>query len=208
MDLEGIVSDAEGGFYLCDERNSGVRYAHPVKEIFDVLPLKWPDSENMNHWKNRGLEGIALDVKTNRLFLAKERQPQKLFEVDADGFQVQQIAQQITEASQFDISDLFYENGFLYLLNRAGFRILKMDLETSDVTDTLDYRRVMFHNQTLMYAGARYAMAEALIFNEQEIWIGLDNNAEPVNSDNKWMKMYNFEGTNPVIVVIERPEGF
>jgi hypothetical protein len=51
-------------------------------------------------------------------------------------------------------------------------------------------------------------MAEALIFNEQEIWIGLDNNAEPVNSDNKWMKMYNFEGTNPVIVVIERPEGF
>jgi hypothetical protein len=51
-----------------------------------------------------------------------------------------------------------------------------------------------------------YGMAEALLLTKNQIWIGLDNNGDPVSDFGKSLGLE--QNSNTVILIFERPEGF
>ncbi|MCF8232619.1 MAG: SdiA-regulated domain-containing protein [Bacteroidales bacterium] len=204
MDLEGI-DYAENGFFFCNERSSAVFKYH--RGEVTRLALEW-DSIEFESWGNTGLEGIAFDSENQTIYLGKERQPQKIFKTKADGGKVREVLKKLTSEHDFQISDLKYDSSYLYVLDRKNYRVLKIDVSEQLLKAVLNYGNVMNHNGEKFYENTRYPMAEALMFDQNRLIIGLDNNSNNFNEKNKWVKQANLEGNNPVIIIFERPQHF
>lgn len=204
LDLEGI-DYADNTFFLCDERQS--RVLTYSKGVTKQLELNWQNADPAR-WGNAGLEGIAVDSESNKIFLGKEREPQLIFEVSINGGDVRQILTDLTTENDFHISDLKYEKEHLFVLDRNNYRILKIDLIDQKIEAEFDYSQVLNHNGEKFYTNSRYPMAEALLLTPERLLIGLDNNGESFNEKNKWIRKAGLKGRNPVIIIFERPKQF
>jgi hypothetical protein len=110
------------------------------------------------------------------------------------------------EDSKGDISDLKFENGFLYVLERNDNLVVKLDANSLEVISKVSYKNTCSLREGKLYSNSKYGMAEALLLTSDEIWIGLDNNGLPFSDYAQ--KTYGLTGNSPVIIRFKRPAGF
>lgn len=204
LDLEGI-DYADNTFFFCDERQSRVLTYN--KGETKQWELNWQNADP-SRWGNAGFEGIAVDSQSNRIFLGKERDPQKIFKVSINGGEIRRILTDLTIENDFHISDMKYEKKHLFVLDRDNYRILKINLINQKIEGEFDYSQVLNHDEEKFYTNSQYPMAEALLLTPERLLIGLDNNGESFNEKNKWIRNAGLEGRNPVIIIFERPKQF
>lgn len=202
-DLEAVDYCENFSLFFTDERDNKAYISSMTtgeyREVFDSgqLPTK------LDWGTNKGLEGIAVDCQNKILYLAKEREPRFIITYDLEKKHVTNITMNDPLG---DISDLKYENGFLYILERNENTVAKMDVRFMDVVSKVSYKSTCSHPEGKLYKDSEYGMGEALLLTPDEIWIGLDNNG--LTFSDYATKTYGLQGNSPVIIRFKRPEGF
>lgn len=194
-------------FYMANEDNGEI-YSKTVNGKIRQLSLPFEAAGiKPGTWGNAGWEGLAVDCEQNIMYLAKERQPRFIVKVDLNTGDVLDSFNTPQNHSN-DFSDLKYENGFLYLLERNGNYITKVNPVTHEVVAKYSYRHVCSVPEPdgKLYDDEKYGMAEALLMTPEEIWIGLDNNGHTVSKYAH--RTYDLHGNKPVILKFNRPQGF
>ena len=187
-------------FFTNEENNSAYLFTNGHnKLVFDSKKL----SDQTDWGSNKGLEGMAVDCENQILYLAKEREPRFIVAYNMNTDEITHVAQKDFTG---DISDLKYENGFLYILERKDNVVSKMNVETMEIVQKVSYKETCSHPEGKLYSGTEYGMAEALLLTPDEIWIGLDNNG--LSFSDHATKTYGLTGKNPVILKFQRPAGF
>ncbi len=171
---------------------------------------------------NAGFEGIACDDKLRTLYLAKERNPRFILSVQLD-----KSMRDGKVVSQFDVpaanytftddslgekktfSGLTFHEGFLYVLERRAYSIAKIDPKTKELVARLNFSNLKDKKHgSLYHGGTKFGLAEAIVFHDGKILIGLDNNGESVDVNNKWVNKLGLSGREPAIVTLKRPSEF
>lgn len=208
IDIEGIdlfgenfcfVEEGENDFYLVEPQS-----CKPKK-----VPIDW-SKHGIDHlnWGNKGFEGVAVDNENKIVYFGKERQPRRIYKVDLASGEISQPFSALVDAeiSGYDIADMKYENGFLYILERGLGLVTKINVKTNE-KKSLSFQHLVFKNGQRLYknGNVEYGMAEALLLTSDEIWIGIDNNGDKVT---KYGESLGLKGNKPVIMIFKRPEGF
>lgn len=117
-DLEAVVVDRHGEFLIADESRAKIWHIDGDGSRHD--PIEIPSAED----GNSGIEGLAFG-KDDHLFVAKEKQPARIIELDASG------AELVNEKVDFsdDISALAYnpEDKHLYALSDEDHTLYRLD---------------------------------------------------------------------------------
>ena len=205
FDLEAI-DFFDGNFYLANEYTGSINCLKPDKINIEILPINFDAHGLAPHtWKNAGWEGLAIDENNRVMYLVKERQPRMIMAVDMNSWTI--IEQfDIPQTESNDFSDAKFERGLLYLLERNGNYITKVNPSTKEVLDKFHYKHIASHPEGKLYEPEKYGMAEALLLTDDEIWIGLDNNGLDASEHAK--KTYQLYSKAPAILIFERPEDF
>jgi uncharacterized protein YjiK len=208
LDLEGIEY-CNGRFYLIEEYESEVYYAEPGNCEMTKLNIPWEKyGIDRSDWGNKGFEGIAIDCINQVLYLAKEREERNIFRIDLSAIQISEpFIEQLKTSGGHDISDLKFESPYLYVLERGLGLVTRINTKSGE-TKSVSFQSLVFKNGQRMFKNdnPQFGMAEALMLTRDEIWIGFDNNGDPVSDYGKTMGLD--EGTNTVLIIFERPEGF
>ena len=207
-DLEGI-DYADGRFYLAEENKSDV---YEVSQNFcemKKLEIPWDKyGIDRSGWGNKGLEAVTLDTVNSILYLAKEREPRHIFRIDLKNMEITEpFRKQLSAMAGTDITDLKFEKGFLYMLERRMGRITRINIKTGELLSA-SFQDYVFKNGQRLFKNSNpeYGMAEAFILKGNEIWIGLDNNGDSVSGYGKSMGLK--EGNKTAILVFHRPKSF
>ena len=205
VDIEAI-DHCNGNFYFTNEHGNIIYEMDSTHKIRVVKPYYRGKNIDITSWKkNTGLESLAIDCKNSIIYAAKERQARFIYAVDLKYNNI--ISKfNIPETESSDFADMKYENGFIYLLERNGNYITKVDVKTEKVVAKVSYKNTCSNPEGKLYAPSKYGMAEALLLTENEIWIGLDNNGLTVSENAT--KKYGVKGAQPVILRFVRPAGF
>jgi len=113
-----------------------------------------------------------------------------------------------------DISDLEYENGHLYVLERSRCLVSRIQVDTGHVNGEFSFTAIAYPDSVRLYQDKKgvnptFPMAEALELTPDEIFIGIDNNGRKFNQSHPLVKQWAAKGLkDPVILVFKRPEGF
>ena len=207
-DIEG-VEYSNSAFYIIDEFGSEVYAIENGSCEMKLLNIPWKDyGVDRSDWGNKGFEGIAIDCKNNILYLAKEREDRRLFRIDLKTMKITEpFKRQLAEGGGNDISDLKFENGNLYLLERNLGQVTRIDCTTGEKL-SFSFKDSEFKNGQRMFSNSnpQFGMAEALLLTSDEIWIGYDNNGDPVSEYGKSIGLK--EGNKAAILIFKRPKGF
>lgn len=219
-DLEGMTVCGTTR-YLINER---VRHVLVIEDdkLLKKLPIDffsaYPDL--FKGGSNAGFEGIAADCEGKMLYVAKERDPRVIFKVDMNSWRVieakdfatsdrsgQKVINFMTGVGLTDlgpdISDLFFQNGYLYALERNTYEITKIDPKDFTVIARVSYYR---SEKDLYQTGEPFGIAESLSMTKGEIWVGIDNNKKPLSGVAQ--KQHQVQGNFPSFMVFKRPDGF
>ena len=102
-----------------------------------------------------------------------------------------------------NISDMKFVGGYLYYLDRAECLVVRIDVKTKEQVK-YSFRRYSNNGKEHIYY-AKYGMAEALLITDDAIFIGFDNNDDPVTKYGEEIGLK--PGSNlPSIFVFKRPE--
>ncbi len=209
IDFEGI--DICGNqIYLIEEWYDNVFKLNPDSCNLEKLELKWEDfGIARTEWGNKGLEGLAVDCDNEILYLAKEREPRRLFEINLRSGEIKEPFIKILgkQRNGYDISDMKFENDYLYILERGRGMVTRINTETKEAL-SFSFQNVVLKNGERIFSNRNpeFGMAEALLLTKNQIWIGIDNNGDPVSPYGKTLGLK--ESNNTVILMFERPEGF
>jgi uncharacterized protein YjiK len=193
-------------FYITNEFDNQA-YKIDKKGKVEKVPVDYTAAGiNEKEWKlNTGLESLALDCKNKVLYLAKEREPRYIMKIDlVTGKVLDQF--NIAETESNDFADMKFENGYLYMLERNGNYIAKVDPATHAVVAKVSYRATCSAPEGKLYEPSEFGMAEALLLTKDEIWLGLDNNELEVSPSAA--SKYKMKGIQPIILKFKRPKGF
>lgn len=201
-DLESLDYCTGIGIFFTDE-NKNIAYYSETEGKSQVIFDKNQLDSDLNWGVNKGLEGLAVDCENQVVYMAKEREPRFIISYDLNNKQITDINH---KDSKGDISDLKYQDGYLYILERNENLISKMDVNTKQVVAKVSYKNVCSHPAGKLYSNSKYGMAEALLLTPTSIWIGLDNNGQPFSKHAQ--KTYGLKGNKPILIGFKRPEGF
>jgi hypothetical protein len=208
IDIEGIEY-CNNKFYLIDELNNQVYEAQSGSCQLKTLSIPWSSyGIDFSGWGNKGFEGIAIDCSNQVLYLAKEREERRIFSIDLKTMRISEpFTEQLKSGGGHDIADLKYENNHLYLLERGLGLVTRIDIKTGE-KKSVSFQHLVLKNGQRLYKNGnpQFGMAEALLLTPFEIWIGLDNNGDPVSDYGKSLGLN--PGNNPVIIIFKRPPGF
>jgi hypothetical protein len=208
LDLEGIEC-FNNKFYLIEETQSEVYIIEPDKCDMVKLEIPWQTyGIDCSNWGNKGLEGIAIDSENQILYLAKEREDRNIFRIDLKTMEMTEpFAKQLKSGPGHDISDLKFENGNLYLLERGLGQITRFNCRTGEKF-SFSFQELEYKDGQRMFSNEnpQFGMAEALLLTPDEIWIGYDNNGDPVSEYGKSLGLK--EGNKTAIIIFKRPKGF
>ncbi|MEH0157873.1 esterase-like activity of phytase family protein [Limibacter armeniacum] len=206
IDFEAL-DYADGFFFMTNEYDNEVYKINEDGSKIESLSIGFRKAEErVRKWKkNTGLEGLAIDTKRHLLYLAKERQPRFIAVADLESGEVQNKVN-FPETESNDISDMKVDHGFLYVLERNGNYITKLNPDTWEVIEKVSYRNTCSNNEGKLYEPTNFGMAEALLLTEDEIWVALDNNELKASAFAE--KQFGMKGDKPVIIRFKRPEGF
>ena len=106
-----------------------------------------------------------------------------------------------------DYADLYFENGFLYILERNAYQVLKYDLKKKEVIDQYSFLKLKDIKMNELYdTGKPFGLAEGLAFTKDTIYIALDNNkslfSKKIKNKNKNLS------DESTIITFKRPQGF
>ena len=104
--------------------------------IFDKRQLDF----DVNWGTNKGFEGIAVDCKNMVAYIAKERDPRFIISYDLNKKEITDIN---LKDSEGDISDLKYQDGYLYILERNANLIAKMDAVSKKIISKVSYKNTL-----------------------------------------------------------------
>lgn len=218
IDLEGMFNSAHGLFLVNEYSELEPVYLYEFdggRANIKPLAIKFPDRFDADSWGNAGLEGVAYDVASQSLFLAKERDPARIFVFrlsPSDGstrfLRSFRITPPAGDPDNGSYSDLYFENGFLYLLERQSYSVAKIDPVSQKVVARVSFTRLRDGGEVLYKGDRGYGTAEALLLAPEQLLIGIDNNGKRVNKRNRWVRYFNLKGDQPAIVRLTRPEGF
>ncbi len=204
LDLEGIVW-YEDGFFVVDERdryiykvkyNSSIqRIGHDIPKYNRRMGLRFSVDENA------GFEGIAIDPVKRVFFIANERGRAFIYLLRMRGNNFKTfdhiIMDDILRLKDVDISDLFFDGGFLYLIYRKESRIIKLD----------PYKKIALHSLSyLKLTGGLYeskktrGFAEGLYIAERDIFLLLDSGGKRM--------IGRTDRGNGALIIMKRPAGF
>ncbi|MEP2024872.1 MAG: SdiA-regulated domain-containing protein [Reichenbachiella sp.] len=205
LDLEAI-DHCDGSMYLANEYTGTINVLKPNSNTLEIIPINFEDFKLYPEtWKNAGWEGLAIDCDQQIMYLVKERQPRNIIAVDMNNWKI--VDQfDIPQTESNDFSDAKFENGHLYMLERNGNYVTKVNTTTKQVVQKFHYKHVASHANGKLYEPEKYGMAEALLLHENEIWIGLDNNGLDASDHAK--STYQMKGNAPVILKFSRPKDF
>jgi len=209
IDFEGI-DYFNHYFYMVEEWENDVFKIDITDCKLEKIEINW-DKLNVkdDDWGNKGLEGLAIDSKNGILYIAKERQPRRIFKINLKTNDISEPFIDVLNVQKegYDISDMKYENGFLYILERGRGLVTKINPITKE-KKSVSFNHIVFKNGQRIYKNKHpeYGMAEALLLTKNQIWIGLDNNGDFVSDYGKSLGLKN--NNKPVIIIFERPEGF
>ncbi len=205
VDIEAI-DHCNGNFYFTNEHGNIIYEMNANQKIRIVKPYYKGKNIDIEHWKkNTGLESLAIDCENSIIYAAKERQARFIYTVDLKYNNI--ISKfNIPETESSDFADMKYENGYIYLLERNGNYITKVDVKTEQVIAKVSYKNTCSSPEGKLYEPSKYGMAEALLLTENEIWLGLDNNGLTVSENAA--KKHSMKGSQPAILRFVRPVGF
>ena len=209
IDYEGIDA-CDNQIYLIEEWFDDVYTLNPDSCRPEKIKINWEERNiDRSNWGNSGLEGLAIDCDKKILYLAKEREPRRIFKIDLKTGEISEpfIKTLGEQRSGYDIADMKYENGYLYILERGRGIITRITTETKEIR-TYSFQNTVLNNGKRIFENEHpeYGMAEALLLTKKQIWIGLDNNGDPVSDFGKSLGLE--QNSNTVILIFERPEGF
>jgi hypothetical protein len=208
FDIEG-VEWANGKFYIIDETKNEVYTLKLGQPNLEKLEIPWQAyGIDRSGWDNNGFEGIAIDSANQILYLAKEREERRLFRIDLKTMKISEpFADLIRYGCGHDISDMKYENGYIYLLERGLGFITRINCQTDEKL-SVSFQDFDFKNGHRIYENSnpQFGMAEALLLTKDEIWIGQDNNGDPVSDYGLSLGLK--AGNKPIITIFKRPVGF
>jgi len=213
FDLEGLTKCKEA-YYLVNEQ---VRHVLKIENnILEVLPIDFKNVFKKNGFPiekistNAGFEGVSVDCKNQVLYIAQERDPRAIIQVDLKTNKVQEmflLENKKTKNGSLDFTDLYYESGFLYILQRNEYLISKYDLINKKIVAKLSFEKLKNLNARELYdTGEPYGLAEGLAMSEDTIYISIDNNYNKLSK--KAEKLYGVSGNFSSLLLYKRPKGF
>jgi hypothetical protein len=209
-DLDFEVIDLwNGKFILADEIHDLIYIQKtPLAEEFAPLRIDFTIlGEDMRLWSgsNSGIEGMTVDSNNGLLYIAKERNPRRLFLYDLKCGKLTAPYDDAILPDDGDISDMCYENGFLYILDRQNCLVRKFNVKTKE-SSYASFRKFSNDGKINNYH-ADYGMAEALWLTKDAVFVGFDNNEDPVTEFGGKVGLEK-GSTKPSIFVFKRPKGF
>lgn len=211
-DLEGITVCGED-IYLANEQTRNILKLSNGK----LTKLKFGLSKALravgaNPEKtsvNAGIEGIAMDCESNTLYIAQERSPRAIIVADLNKNKVvKSFSTPAVENPNPDYADLYFEKGFLYVLERNKRMIIKVDPKSEKVVDEASYLNLAdnFKASELYDTGKPYGVGEALFMDSDFIYIGNDNNWDKFSEKAK--SKFGLSSSNSSTLRFKRPKGF
>lgn len=206
LDLEGIttfgrfvyvVDERDRLVFRVDEHGNAAPVRHDIARYNEVHRIRFSGEANA------GFEGIAADPTRRRFYIANERDDAIIYalEPSSDGLTLRTAGHismsGLTGDGRFDISDLFFEKGTLYVLYRRACRIVKIDPDENRVIGKLD---AAFAVSGHYHSPKGYGFAEGLYMTRREIFLLLDGGGKAMTSGR--------DGKNGALVVLRRPAGF
>src|SRR6185503_8358899 len=180
FDCEGIALDAEGRFYLCEERRRWILRCDPKAGRTERLPIDWsPVKDRFSTIdSNASFEGIA--IGKGKLYVANERSAAVIIVVDLNSLRVKKsFVVSPTKSSFFGThySDLCWFEDKLWVLCRQHRVVLEVDPNTEKVLAEFDYGDL---EESLGYrTGLPVGIMEGLAVDATSIWLVTDNNGDP-----------------------------
>ena len=178
------------------------------KGEFEIMPADFTKVESdLSKWgaSNAGIEGFAVDSENNTIYFAKERDPRRLFSYDITKNEFHTDFDDVVKGDDGNISDMQFLDGHLYYLDRANCLVVRLDVNTKEKTQ-YSFRRYSNNGKEHIYT-AKFGMAEALLITDDAIFIGYDNNNDPVSKYGEEIGLK--PGSRlPSIFVFKRPQGF
>jgi uncharacterized protein YjiK len=227
LDLEGLAVCGDA-VYVVNERVRQVLVVDLAARKLEMAPIDFGAGDPEGAARlfqgggNAGFEGVAADCAGKVLYVAKEREPRYIVKVDLATWKVlgsfdlapsdrdgQKVINPFTGdglmALNPDFADLAFDGGFLYVLERNTAEIAKVDPASGQVVARVSYYKT--ERAPLLYeTGEPFGVAEALLLDKDRIWIGFDNNGQPVGG--KTAKAYDVKGHPPALAAFKRPAGF
>ena len=188
IDFEGLAV-CGNKTYIANERVREVLLLEANKVT--QLPIDLSFYKPLNKGgANAGFEGIAVDCKNQKMYLAKERDPRRLFTIDMKTWKVlkdwdvapsdranQKVINPFTGHGHLtvgvDFADLFFRKDHLYALERNSYEVAKIDPKTNKVISRTSFLKT---EKGLYDSGEPFGDAEALIITKDHVIIGIDNN--------------------------------
>ncbi|NWB90916.1 esterase-like activity of phytase family protein [Pseudomonas agarici] len=194
LDFEGVSCDDAGNRYIVSESHATVLKV-PVSgepqwlKIAPNLVRQARDNEMLLHF-NAIFEGLAVNPKGDRIWLAAERERRGLLQIkrrqtrwDCDGAcvlfseggsEMQPPQFPNAKAGSRDFADLSLFNGKLFTLERNAYRICRRNVRDGQVEHCWSFAAEALAAPRLY--PQNYGLAEALVVDAEGAWIGLDNN--------------------------------
>ncbi|MBN1251877.1 MAG: SdiA-regulated domain-containing protein [Bacteroidales bacterium] len=209
IDYEGI-DFYNNHFYIIEEWENDIYKTEPTSCKLEKIDINWKSLNiDDSDWGNKGLEGIAIDCENDILYIAKERQPRRVFSINLKTNEISEPFKDIFYQNEegYDISDMKFENKYLYILERSKALVTRLDIKTKE-TKSVSFNTIVYNNGKRIYANKspQYGMGEALLLSKNQIWIGLDNNGDMVSEYGKSLGLE--QNTKTVILIFERPDWF
>lgn len=214
LDLEGIAY-CDDIWYLVNEQArhilkvEGPKIA-PLKidfaNYFEKMNIPFKDLD-----ANAGFEGLAIDCENNIFYVAQERSPRGIIVVNGSNMEVSDFFNIPTERPEAtvneDFSDLFFDRGHLYILERNFYAITKINPKTKAVIDRVHFEKLgKFNLKNLYKTGNKFGIAEGLTMSEDTIYISVDNNQNTLTDEAK--KHFDENSNHSAILFFQRPPGF
>ena len=192
LDFEGLSCDAAGNRYLVSEAQVAVLQITPQEQAsWLTLPrglLRQARASGLL-WQFNGLfEGVAVDPKGERLWLAAERQKRGLLALHkqaeqwrcqgscvllSEGGDIAAPAQIGGELQPVDFADLVFFKDKLFTLERLAHQICRRNALDGSVEQCWSFAAAAL-TEARRY-DLSYGLAEALSVDADGAWIGIDN---------------------------------
>lgn len=219
LDLEGLAVCGTT-IYAINERVRHVLVIEDGRKLVKA-PINLSSYQDLFGGEaNAGFEGLAADCERGILYVAKEREPRRLFAIeiaswtlisdfdvkpsDRDG---QRVINPWTGSGLLtlspDFADLAFDQGHLYALERNTYEIAKIDPKSLAVVSRVSYLKA---EKGLYETGEPFGIAEGLSLTKDEIVVGLDHNGAPISG--KTAKSAAIKGEVGALLVFKRPAGF
>jgi hypothetical protein len=209
IDLEGLCSCGQTIFFTNERARHILRVSAGKLER---LPIDFSGfKEVAEGGSNAGFEGVAVDCTRGLMYVAKERSPREIFTVRMTDWKilsmddVEPLAASAGNAAGVapDFSDLAFDQGHLYVLERSARQIAKVDPAGMRVVARFSYERA---ERGLYDTDPRFGLAEGLALSSDLVVLGFDNNGAQLTAAAS--ERFGVSGNPSAIIYFKRPRGF